>query len=184
MDDELLAPGATRGESSAEGLVRTCVHEADVCGVPTRFVLSAYTNRNLVLVTQTDGMGTLVRAARARLFEPPQRARENAYRQRTPHASLTLVSLPPRMPHHPPRARQIHAQADNPIDASSGSYSTRVLLGKRDDEVLEVYARTLVELIGKKCPKPNPLLLSISIKEHSQEAFREIMRHVMEHAVW
>lgn len=40
---------------------------------------------------------------------------------------------------------QIHAECDNPLDASSGSYTTRVLLGRRDDEILEVYARTLVK---------------------------------------
>ena len=46
---------------------------------------------------------------------------------------------------------QIHAECDNPLDASSGSYTTRVLLGRRDDEILEVYARTLVEQ-WSKCP--------------------------------
>ena len=44
---------------------------------------------------------------------------------------------------------QIHAECDNPLDASSGSYTTRVLLGRRDDEILEVYARTLVEQPGQ-----------------------------------
>ena len=46
---------------------------------------------------------------------------------------------------------QIHAECDNPLDASSGSYTTRVLLGRRDDEILEVYARTLVKQRGQKC---------------------------------
>ncbi len=44
-----------------------------------------------------------------------------------------------------PTHTQIHAECDNPLDASSGSYTTRVLLGRRADEILEVYARTLVK---------------------------------------
>ena len=41
---------------------RTREHEAEICGVPTRFVLTAYANRISVIVTQTQNMGTLVRA--------------------------------------------------------------------------------------------------------------------------
>ena len=43
------------------GLPRVAAHEEVVCGVRTRFVLSAYSNRIMVVVTQTDNMGTLVR---------------------------------------------------------------------------------------------------------------------------
>ncbi|EOD32965.1 hypothetical protein EMIHUDRAFT_112003 [Emiliania huxleyi CCMP1516] len=38
------------------------------------------------------------------------------------------------------------------LASGPGCYSTRVLLGRRDDEALEVYARTLVELINKSRP--------------------------------
>merc|ERR1712196_347953 len=91
----------------------TRVHEAEVCGVPTRFVMTAYSNRIMVVITQTNNMGTLV-----------------------------------------------HAERDSPLDANSNSYTTRVLLGRRDDEVLEVYARTLIELISKRTgAAAKPLLL-------------------------
>ena len=53
---------------------------------------------------------------------------------------------------------QIHAECDNPLDASSGSYTTRVLLGRRDDEILEVYARTLVEQRGQSAAFAPPEL--------------------------
>lgn len=154
MEELRVEPRAGAAPGPSHDGVRTREHTATICGVPTRFVLSAYSNRTLVLVTQTSGMGTLVRR------RPPwSRAR----------ALLTC-----------PLRAQIHAQADNSINASSGTYTTRVLLGRRDDEVLEVYARTLVELIGKKSPESRPLLLSISIKEHSKELFREVMRIVVE----
>jgi hypothetical protein len=43
------------------------------------------------------------------------------------------------------------------------------MVGRRDDEALEAYARTMVELITKRKPDAGPLLLAISIKEHSHE---------------
>lgn len=78
----------------------------------------------------------------------------------------------------------IVATADDPLNATGKSYSTRVLLGKRDDEVLEAYARTMVELINKEQPSAPPLLLAISIEKHSNELFREVMKHVIENRVW
>lgn len=111
--------------------------EATVCGVPTKFVLTAYTNRIFVVVTQTAGMGTM-----------------------------------------------IVAQKDQPMNTASAAYSTRVLLGRRDDEVLEVYARTLVELICKRAPDAGSLLLAISIAEHSTEMHRGVMRILEENRVW
>ena len=43
--------------------MRTLAHQSVVCEVPTRFVISAYSNRVMVVVTQADNMGTLVSAA-------------------------------------------------------------------------------------------------------------------------
>ena len=74
---------------------------------------------------------------------------------------------------------QIHAECDNPLDASSGSYTTRVLLGRRDDEILEVYARTLVELMHKR-GLSQPLLLAINIQAHSSQMFKAIMQKIDE----
>ena len=41
---------------------RSRTHEEVVCGVPTTFVLTAYSNRVMVIVTQQPNMGTLVRS--------------------------------------------------------------------------------------------------------------------------
>ena len=78
---------------------------------------------------------------------------------------------------------QIHAECDNPLDASSGSFTTRVLLGRRDDEILEVYARTMVELMRKR-GVTQQLLLAINIKAHSTEMFKAIQQEVDENRVW
>ncbi len=48
--------------------VRHTEFDETVCGVPTRFVLTAYTNRIFVIIAQAAGMGTLVR-------RPPHSAR-------------------------------------------------------------------------------------------------------------
>lgn len=76
------------------------------------------------------------------------------------------------------------ASADDPLNAAGTPYSTRVLMGRRDDEALEAYARTMVELITKRTPDAGPLLLAISIKEHSHELFRAVMQQVEENRVW
>ena len=51
-------PGRLGGAS-----MRTLAHQSVVCEVPTRFVISAYSNRVMVVVTQADNMGTLVSTA-------------------------------------------------------------------------------------------------------------------------
>jgi len=77
----------------------------------------------------------------------------------------------------------IHASRDNPVEScSASSYTTRILLGRRDDETLEVYARTLIELIGKHSTLP--VLLCISIKEHSPQMFRAVMRELDTLRLW
>ena len=59
--------------SHQPGLLRSAAHESVVCGTPTRFVMSAYANRIMVVVTQTNNMGTLVR--RRRQPPPPRSVR-------------------------------------------------------------------------------------------------------------
>ena len=58
------------------------------------------------------------------------------------------------------------------------------MLGRRDDDHLEVYARTLIELICRRNPEAGQLLLAISVREHSNDMFRGILREIEEHRVW
>lgn len=48
-------------------------HEAVVCGVPTKFILTKYTNRLFVVATQADNLGTLVRMREPAWFALPHR---------------------------------------------------------------------------------------------------------------
>ena len=58
-----LAPEVSRKKGAPTRGMRTLAHQSVVCEVPTRFVISAYSNRVMVAVTQADNMGTLVRTA-------------------------------------------------------------------------------------------------------------------------
>jgi hypothetical protein len=58
----LAGPGAGGPGAGAAG-PKTTTHAAEVCGVRTTFVLTAYSNRIFVAVAQTEGFGTLVRLA-------------------------------------------------------------------------------------------------------------------------
>ena len=58
-----LAPEVSRKKGAPTRGMRTLAHQSVVCEVPTRFVISAYSNRVMVVVTQADNMGTLVSAA-------------------------------------------------------------------------------------------------------------------------
>lgn len=80
--------------------------------------------------------------------------------------------------------RQLLASPDDPLNPTQTSFSTRVLLGKRDDEILEAYARSLTELIWRRAPDAGSLLLAISLKDQSSEMFHAIMREIQEHRLW
>mmetsp|Transcript_57483 Transcript_57483/g.132008 ORF Transcript_57483/g.132008 Transcript_57483/m.132008 type:complete len:130 (-) Transcript_57483:401-790(-) len=115
--------------------IRTRSAQATVCGVETNMLVTAYSNRFFVHISQNENFGTL-----------------------------------------------IHSWRDNPVEGACSSFSTRVLLGRRDDETLEVYARTLIELISQRSSLP--LLLSISMKEHSPEMFKGILRELDQIRLW
>eukprot|EP00743_Colponemidia_sp_Colp-15_P005293 GILK01005692.1.p1 GENE.GILK01005692.1~~GILK01005692.1.p1 ORF type:complete len:250 (+),score=26.22 GILK01005692.1:40-750(+) len=64
------------------------------------------------------------------------------------------------------------------------SFSTTTVLGKRDEEVLSVYARALIGLISQTSPKS--LLLGISLKDHSPSTFKAIFNLISspENMLW
>lgn len=79
--------------------------DVDICGVPTKLMASAYSNRVFVVVTQRDNLGTLIQAFR-----------------------------------------------EDPVDsAGPGCYGTRVLLGRRDDEALEVRDGVFPPAVSRCC---------------------------------
>ena len=81
-------------------MVRAVAHESVVCEVPTRFVISAYSNRVMVVVTQADNMGTLVStAAKAsvRLLAADMRPQRRSTRNATT-LSMRAAAATPREP--------------------------------------------------------------------------------------
>ena len=74
LEDSFIAaptPGGAAGPAHA-------AHDVEICGVPTKIALTAYSNRVFVVVTQTDNLGTLIAADHIRdepqpahLFEIP-----------------------------------------------------------------------------------------------------------------
>jgi proteasome assembly chaperone 3 len=69
---------------------------------------------------------------------------------------------------------------------SDGGYlfHTEVLLGRRDDPLLTIYARQIIEKL-RLCTE-KPLLLGISLKEEgrSRENFQQIINKVLEIMPW
>ena len=78
----------------------------------------------------------------------------------------------------------LSAWAEDKLDGLSKTYNSTVLLGKRDDELLNVFAQQIVQKISHTSYKP--LLLSIALSEEGREvgAFRQIMETVEELATF
>ena len=64
------------------------------------------------------------------------------------------------------------------------SFDIQTLLGRRDDPVLHVYARQLIERISASSEKP--LLLAIALKEDGRGPafFQDIVNKVIELRTW
>lgn len=62
-----------------------------------------------------------------------------------------------------------------------GSFSTKVLMGKRDD-FMQVYARRVAEMVSAKCDKP--VLLTLCVKDDSPEVFKAVMATLQSIAIW
>lgn len=74
----------------------------------------------------------------------------------------------------------ISAWADDRLDRIGKSYETCVLMGKRDDELLDVFAQQILQKITVVSTKP--LLLSIALAEDGRDAetFKQILDAVCE----
>ncbi len=67
---------------------------------------------------------------------------------------------------------------------ASGTYSVAVLLGRRHEELLEVYARHLAEAVQTPDEPARALLLGLGLTDTSVEAFQEITALVESVCVW
>jgi proteasome assembly chaperone 3 len=72
------------------------------------------------------------------------------------------------------------------VDGLEGrrSYEIHTLLGRRDDALLDVYARQLIEKIALTSAKP--LLLTIALAEDGRgvDVFNDVLNTVLQIATW
>ena len=63
-------------------------------------------------------------------------------------------------------------------------YTVNILMGRRDDPLLTIYARQLVEQIGKSSDLP--LLLAITLKDEGRDSatFQEVVNLVLRLKCW
>jgi len=81
----------------------------------------------------------------------------------------------------------IHAWADRHLDGSSGvTYEMNVLLGKREDTLLMVYARQIMQRIGTSSAKP--LILAIALREGEEgrdaDTFAQVLNSLFAISTW
>lgn len=117
--------------------VKSAQAHAAICGVPTDFHVSVYTDRVLVIITQNGKPGTLLLAQRER--------------------------------------------GAGGMGTGKGSFTTKVLMGKRDD-FMHVYARRVAEMVAARSDKP--LLLTLCVKDDSPEVFKAVMATLDTVAIW
>ena len=67
------------------------------------------------------------------------------------------------------------------VGGGPGSFTTKVLMGKRDD-YMQVYARRVGEMVAARCEKP--VLLTLCIKDDSPEVFKETIATLETIAIW
>ena len=74
----------------------------------------------------------------------------------------------------------MHASKDS--ESSDASYTIKVLLGKRDSDILEIYARQLVEDVARySCL---PLLLAVALKDESMDTLKQIVALIQQNRIW
>lgn len=68
-------------------------------------------------------------------------------------------------------------------DKTGTIYDVEVLLGDRNNEITQLYPRRLLELFRSKGYVKNSLLLLTSIKKHSIEHLRGVLKHINDHII-
>ena len=98
------------------------------------------------------------------------------------HAIIHAFLLPSlSVPFHLHPHLQLQGRAE---DTGHGhkNYTVKVVFGRRDDPLLLVYARQLVEQASKTADVP--LLLAISLKDRSSSTFQAVMNMLLKNKVW
>lgn len=62
------------------------------------------------------------------------------------------------------------------------NYSISTLIGKRDNTILNIYARQIIELVGKTSSKP--ILLAVALVDESKTTFKTVMEIMENNKMW
>uniref|UniRef100_A0A6T5UGU5 Uncharacterized protein n=1 Tax=Polyblepharides amylifera TaxID=1486889 RepID=A0A6T5UGU5_9CHLO len=77
----------------------------------------------------------------------------------------------------------LQAKCESSPGSSGESYTVSSLLGRRDEPLLEICARRMMELLTDSgCRRP--LLLTLGLKNHSMGTMKSIIVLVLKHPVW
>ncbi len=76
----------------------------------------------------------------------------------------------------------LQASQDAAFDGST-TFSTSVLLGRRDEPLLQLCARQVVEMAGSAGLR-KPMVLGLCFKEHSMQVVREVCKAISEENIW
>jgi hypothetical protein len=157
--------------------VKSAQTQASICGVATDFHVSVYADRVLVIITQNG-------------WYPPYffRARDQTVDRNCSYSYINCSCLSLLLTRGPARTGKpgtlLLAQRERGaggIGGGVGSFTTKVLMGKRDD-YMQVYARRVAEMVAAKCEKP--LLLTLCIKDDSPEVFKAVIATLATVAIW
>lgn len=73
--------------------------------------------------------------------------------------------------------------SDAAFEAQAPTFSTTVVCGKRDEPLMQLAARQIVEQAGSRgCTKP--MLICMGLKDHSPETMREVVKAVAADNIW
>lgn len=69
------------------------------------------------------------------------------------------------------------------VIGGADSYAVTVLMGKRDEMVLELLARRVAgDMVGAGCRKK--LLLSVALRQHNLSEIEPLVQAVLQHKAW
>ncbi|XP_062510178.1 proteasome assembly chaperone 3-like isoform X1 [Corticium candelabrum] len=78
----------------------------------------------------------------------------------------------------------IHAASDKPVEIEGHpTFTVKILLGK-DEPILEVYARRLMDEISRSSTPDVPVLLAIALTDHSPACIQPVLDAIIDNKVW
>ncbi|KAJ8906268.1 hypothetical protein NDN08_002761 [Rhodosorus marinus] len=147
--------------------------EADVAGVKTKFFAEKFSDRILILITQTGKIGTIVSLMHIFIS----------------NSIPTRLKMPFFLPETDPLVfffKQIQAGREITMEGNP-SFTVQTLLGAPSDDLsLDLCARRIIESVAMASTTSLPIILCVSLQATSvpQELVKELVEIVVENKVW